>query len=134
MKTLSIIILSALLLISCDPNNQKLRLKNDTNDTLYYRVLYDTLIYQGLHLYKCLPYEEVMPNLVMGRGDGVWEYRINHESADSSLHVFIFKDSLITENTLIEKGYIEKGFSVNMLVERNWLIRYPSDFGINVFK
>jgi len=81
-----------------------------------------------------LPYEEVMPNLVMGRGDGVWEYRINHESADSSLHVFIFKDSLITENTLIEKGYIEKGFSVNMLVERNWLIRYPSDFGINVFK
>jgi len=130
MKVLSIFALSIIIIVSCDPNNQKLVLENNTNDTIYYRVLYDTLLYERLHLYKLLPNEKVMPNLVMGKGEGVWEYRINHESRDSSLHIFIFMDSELEECIINEKKYITKGFSVKLLEEKNWLLRYPADFSV----
>ena len=89
------------LCMKCDLNNQKLLLINNTNETLYYRLLIDTLLYNDLYIYEISPFDSVWPNFVMGKGQGVWEYRINKESKDSALYIFVFNTSKLNDSIII---------------------------------
>ncbi len=106
---------------SCDINNQKLLLVNKTSNTIYYRLLTDTVLNKGLQLYKASAYDTVRPNFVTG-GKGAWEYSINKRSSDSTLHVFIFKTDKITDDIINNQEFKRLDYKVNDLEALKWII------------
>ena len=119
----------AFLFYGCDMNNQKLVLVNETNKTVYYRLLTDTILYEGLYIYKLNSSDSVSPNFVMGKGEGVWERKINTASKDSSLHIFIFPigsllDNKLTKSIINGKTYKRYDLKVNDLEKARWKVYY----------
>lgn len=106
---------------SCDINNQKLLLINKTSNTIYYELLTDTVLDKELQLYKVSAYDSVRPNFVMG-GEGAWEYSINHDSKDSTLHIFIFTSDKITDNIINNQEFKRLDYKVKNLDALKWII------------
>lgn len=106
---------------SCDINNQKLLLVNETSNTIYYRLLTDTVLNKELQLYKAYAYDTVRPNFVMG-GKGAWEYAINKRSSDSTLHIFIFTTDKITDDVINNLEFKRLDYKVKDLEALNWII------------
>ncbi|MGD9992544.1 MAG: hypothetical protein AB7S69_04525 [Salinivirgaceae bacterium] len=106
---------------SCDINNQKLLLVNKTSNTIYYRLLTDTVINKELQLYKASAYDTVRPNFVMG-GKGAWEYAINKRSSDSTLHIFIFTTDKITDDVINNQEFKRLDYKVKDLEALKWII------------
>jgi len=111
-------------------NNQKFVLINKSTSKIYYRLLTDTNLYDGLYFYEADIGETVKPNFTFGRGEGVWEYQINKESPDSSLHIFVIEAETLTENLITKeiiagKKYVHYQFTVKQLDEMNWIFTYP---------
>jgi hypothetical protein len=117
-------ILLILISYGCDINNQKLRLVNKTKDTVYYNLTLDTILKKGQYLYKISPYDTVWPNFVMGRGNGVWEHKINVESKDSTLHIFLFKYDILNDDIIKNHKYKRLDFKVKDLERSKWIIVY----------
>ena len=122
MKKILLISTLVFLFVKCDMNNQKLALKNNSSKIIYYRLLTDTILDTGIQIYEAKPHETVMPNFVMGRGEGVWEYKINHQSPDSTLHIFIFMQKEIDADVIIEKKYKRFDYKVKDLNSLNWTV------------
>lgn len=107
--------------LGCDINNQKLLLVNKTSNPIYYELLVDTVLTKELQLYKASAYDTVRPNFVRG-GKGAWEYKINHDSEDSTLHVFIFTTDKITDDIINNQQFKRLDFKVKHLEALNWII------------
>ena len=116
------------ILFCCDISNKKLFLINNSNDTIYYRLLTHTKLYNDLYLYKASPKDSIMPDFVMGIGKGVWEYKINHKSNDSTLNIFIFHSGLLNDSIINNRIYDWRGFKVKDLEKLKWVVTYPNDF------
>ena len=118
------IICFIVLCMKCDLNNQKLFLINNTNKTIYYRLLTDTLLHNDLYLYKISPFDSVWPNFVKGRGQGVWEYKINNKSQDSTLYIFVFNVSQLNDSIIGKHKYERMDFKVKDLDSIGWTVVY----------
>ena len=116
---------------NCDINNQRLLLVNNTSNPVYYRLLTDTVLNKDHQLYKADAYDTVRPNFAMG-GEGAWEYAINQNSKDSTLHIYIFNNDNISDCTIRDNICHRKGFNLDELDSLNWVITYPDDFKVNV--
>lgn len=106
---------------SCDINNQKLLLVNKTSNTIYYELKTDTVLSKDMQLYKVSAYDSVKPNFVMG-GEGAWEYSINHDSKDSTLHIFIFTTEKITDDIINNQEFKRIDYKVKELEALKWII------------
>ena len=118
---------SAMFLIGCDFNNIKLKLINKGNTNIYYTLSMDTTLNEGIYVYKLNSKDSIYPNFVMGRGKGVWEYKINTESVDSSLHIFSFLYDDIHSNIIPSKIILANKFrrldlKVKDLDKMNWTV------------
>lgn len=115
--------MAILLLMKCDLNNQKLVLVNNSKDTIYYRLLLDTLLLnKDLYVYQLVPSDTVWPNFVMGRGNRAWENKIYTESKDSTLRIFIFNTNKLNDSLFIGHKYKRMNFTVEELDKINWEI------------
>ena len=103
-KLISFLVL-VLLISSCDLNNQKLLIFNNTDSRIYCKLLTDTILEPGQQVYQIEAGDSAYPNFVMG-GNGAWEYKINHNSVDSTLHVFIFNIESVPNNNTLTKEII----------------------------
>jgi hypothetical protein len=103
-KFISFLIL-IFLISSCDVNNQKLLIFNNTGARIYCQLLTDTILEPGQQVYQIEAGDSAFPNFVMG-GNGAWEYKINHNSVDSTLHVFIFNIESVPNNNILTKEII----------------------------
>jgi hypothetical protein len=119
---------SILFFIECDLNNQKLKLVNNTKHKMYYRLLTDTLLNYDLFLYEISPNDTIWPNFVMGRGERVWEQKINTKSKDSNLYIYIFSTNRLNDGIIRKREYKRIGFKVKDLDKLNWIVSYPKDF------
>ncbi len=118
-----IVTLLLVLSYSCDINNQKLLLINNTNDPIYVRLSIDTTPSKDAYLYKVLSHDSIWPNFVMG-GEGAWEYKINSDSKDSTLHVFIFSTNILTESMIKDRNFKRLDFKIGELDSLNWKLVY----------
>jgi len=125
MKTALYFLFFIIVLIGCDISPKKLTLINRSKDKLYYRLLTNEGIDQGIHVYEILPESTVNPDFVMG-GEGAWEYKIN--SRDSVLYIYIFKTNKINDSIIKNSEFEVKGWKVRDLEKLNWSISYPDDF------
>jgi hypothetical protein len=120
----------AVFICSCDMNNQKLVLVNQTDSNIYYRLLTDTADFKkDLYVYKLNARDTVLPNFVMGTDPKGWENTINNESADSTLHIFIFRvdalpDNRLTRQIIWERKYERYDFKVKDLEKSHWKLYY----------
>ncbi len=106
---------------SCDINNQKLLLVNKTSNTIYYRLLTDTVLNKELQLYRASANDTVRPNFVTG-GKGAWEYAINKRSSDSTLHIFICTTDKITDDIINNQEFKRLDYKVKDLEALKWII------------
>jgi len=127
-NNLLVITLCLICVTSCDINNQKLRLTNNSDVLVFYRLLTNNTPSLDLHTYHLYPFDTVYPNFVMGIGDGVWEYKINNKTKDSTLYIYIFDEENISEQKIKNNLYKKKGFKVKDLDSLNWIVTYPDDF------
>ena len=107
--------------VSCDINNQKLLVVNKTNSPIYIELLTDTVLNKELQLYKASANDSVRPNFVMG-GKGAWEFSINHDSKDSTLHIFIFTEDKITDDIINNREFKRLDYKVKDLEALKWII------------
>lgn len=117
-----LIYVALLLCCSCDMNNQKLQIVNQTQDTIYYNLMLDNKLEKDLFLYKIAPFDTVFPNFVMGSGAGVWEYKINNKSKDSILYINIFKNNIVTDSVINYNIYKQLRFKVKDLDSLKWKV------------
>jgi hypothetical protein len=126
MRRLIIVLSLASICWTCDRNNQKLVLINNSNDVKYYRLLTTGKLHKELFLYRMEPLDSVKPNFVMG-SDGAWEYKIDH-SRDSMLYIFVFEKEFLDDSIIGRGRYEMRGWKVIDLEKTNWIIKYPNDF------
>jgi len=117
----------------CDTPDRKLLISNLSKDTIYYRLLYDTLVkeenvkyLQDVYYMKISANDSFRPAFVR-RGDN-WEYMINHESKDSSLNVFYFNADTVRKydwkNIIQFRKYQRFSYKVKDLDSLHWSITY----------
>ena len=111
---------------SCDINNQKLLLINKNSSPIYFCLLTDTTLSEDLQLYKVSANDSIKPNFTRG-GKGAWEYSINHDSRDSTLHIFIFKADSITDEIIKNKRFKRFDYKIKDLEAINWIIVFYDD-------
>jgi hypothetical protein len=116
-----LILLVVIVCTSCDINNQKLLLINNTSNQLYFRLLTHTDLNKEMQLYKVAPHDTVRPNFVRG-GEGAWEYKIYKESKDSTLYIFIFTTDSITDDIIKNQRFKRLDYKVKDLEALNWII------------
>jgi hypothetical protein len=131
------------LLASCDPVDLKLRIKNETDQKIYFmtcpartlnKMYRDEVKSQGNNLNYRNYIKEMRPHsieeqLMMGHRGKAWENYVNH-CENGKLRIFIFSiDTLnkynwkdINEN---ERYLTKREFSVEDLNKLNWEIRLP---------
>jgi hypothetical protein len=115
------IMLMLFLCSSCDINNQKLLFINKTNNPIYFCLLTDTVLSTDLQLNKVFSSDSIKPNFTKG-GKGAWEYKINNDSSDSTLHIYIFKSDSITDDIIKNKQFKRFDYNVKELEDLNWTI------------
>ena len=108
---------------SCDPSCQKLMFVNNTSDSIFYRLLTDTILKQNYYIYSIGPNDSTKPLFVMG-GCGAWEYKINKESMDSTLYVFVLKTDKLNDSIISNHEYKRFDFKVKDLDSLKWRIVY----------
>lgn len=116
-----LIFLVILICYNCDINNQKLSLINNSSDSIYYRLSIDSTPPIGVQLYEAFPQDTVWPNFVMG-GEGAWEYKINKESKDSALYIFIFNKNLLNDSIIKGRLFKRMDFKVSELDRLKWVV------------
>jgi hypothetical protein len=141
-KALIVFIGSLIAIISCDMTNQKLLFINNSEDTVFYRLLLDTIITNETYVSMINPYDSIRP-LFANRGQGIWEFMINNKSIDSTLYIYVFNPEVknkefpnpkgikikdLNDDIIGKRQYVRKGFKVNDLNKLNWIINYPEDF------
>jgi hypothetical protein len=119
-----IILISLLFILShCDIKNDKLLLINNTNKAIYYRVLSDTNLSTGIYIYTVEAFKSDRPTYVMG-GNGAWEYKINHDSKDSTLHIFFFQTPILDNEIINGHKYTRLDFKIKDLDRLKWVVVY----------
>lgn len=117
------LVLVLMILSSCDPICQKLTLQNKLNQTVYFLLITDTLLYNNYSLDIMKPTESLMPVLFRGncRGGG-WEGYINRVSSDSTLHIFIFNTDKLTDSLIKKRDYKRLDFKIKELDSLKWRV------------
>lgn len=131
-----------LFVISCDMTNQKLILVNNSDKTVYYRLLIDTVITYDTHVSEIFSYDSVRP-LFANKGKNTWEFKINEKSIDSTLYIYIFNSEInntelpnpkgikikdLNGDIIEKRKFVMKGFKVKDLDGLNWVVTYPNNF------
>jgi hypothetical protein len=110
-----------ILFTKCDLNNQKLLISNSSDKTLYYLLLTDTILSNDYQLNKLNSNSSVFPNFVFG-GNGAWEYKINSDSKDSTLHIFILPSEYLNDSIIKNRKYERLDFKVKDLNSLGWKV------------
>lgn len=111
-----------MLFTGCDFDNHKLLLINNTNHIIYYRLLDDSAQLQsGMYVRYLGANDSVRPLFVRG-GNGSWEYRINHYSPDSTLNIYLFDDTVITNLTIKHSKFKRMRLKVKDLNRLHWKV------------
>lgn len=110
-----LLIILCITLSMCDMDNHKLILINNANKSYHYRLLADTSdLKKGLYVYPISAHDTVRPLFVRG-GEGAWEYQINHYSPDSTLNIYLFDDSILTEEIIKQRKFKKLTYRVKDL-------------------
>jgi hypothetical protein len=113
------------ILMSCDIDNHKLSLINNTDKSYYYRLLADTTdLKEGLYIDTISAHNSVKPLFVRG-GDGAWEYKINHDSPDSTLNIYLFENAKLTDDIIIQRKFKKLTYKVKDLEKLKWKVIIP---------
>lgn len=108
-----------LILTKCDINNKKLLIINHSSKSIYYSLLLDTTLSRDSELFKINPNDSLFPTFVFG-GEGAWEYKINSESLDSALHIFILDRGYFDDSIIKNRKYKRIVLRVKDLNLMNW--------------
>jgi hypothetical protein len=108
-----------LILTQCDINNQKLLIINHSSKPFYYLLLTDTTLSKDSQLFMINPNDSAFPNFVFG-GNGAWKYKINSDSKDSTLHIFILNLGYLNDSIIKNRKYKRLNFQVKDLNSLNW--------------
>src|SRR6187402_276361 len=110
------------LLASCDMDNHRLLLINNTDKEYEYRLLSDTTdLKEGLYIYTINEQDSARPLFVRG-GDGAWAYTINNQSPDSTLNIYLFDKKEITSNIIKQHDYKRLRYKVKDLERLKWRV------------
>lgn len=115
-----------LFLNSCDSLDSKLNITNHSDKDMFYQTMFDTILNANI-LIEPLPDNDTIKVGIIG-GEGTWEYKIQKRSADSTLYIFVFFDSKVTNEIINEKKYFVKGFKINELDTLGWIVSFPENF------
>jgi hypothetical protein len=123
------ILLICTIFFSCDIAGKKLVMINNSNQDIFYLLKIDTTLVNYDYRYsKISSRDSIMPLFVRSSNENAWAYKINNYSIDSTLYIYILKQSDVTSYIIDNKLYERKGFSVQDLDSLNWIVRYPEDF------
>ena len=93
-----------------DKDNHRLLLKNNTDQTLCYRLLADTANWEkGLYVFYISAQDSTRPLFVRG-GDGNWKSFLDEYSPDSTLNIYLFDTAGIDSNKLSERIIIQRRY------------------------
>lgn len=116
-----------LFLLSCDRLDEKLKLVNTTEDTIYYQTSMDTILFEKRFLEIIAPLDTIKEGYI--GGEGTWEYKITNESVDSTLHIFITKLNCNINKGLVDNLEYERlDLKISKLDSMKWIVVYPKDF------
>jgi len=87
MRNLLFLLFSIIISYGCDIDSKELILVNHGYDTIYYELQVDTFLEKKEYLYDLAPFDSVCPLFVRG-SKGAWDYKINKDSKDSTLHIY----------------------------------------------
>ena len=121
MQKLIFLICFIMLSYGCDIDSKKLQIVNQRNETLFYELQVDTFLKNKTYLYEIAPFETVWPLFVRG-SKGAWEYTINRESKDSTLHIFVFKTNSLDDTVIRNHNYERFDFKVKELDSLKWIV------------
>ena len=121
MRKSFMLILVIIQICGCDIDSKKLQLVNQSNETLFYKLQVDTFLENKAFLYKITPNETIYPLFVRG-STGAWDRKINNDSKDSSLHIFIFKTEKINDSIIKNRDYKRLDFRVKDLDSLKWRV------------
>jgi hypothetical protein len=122
--------------------NQKLLFINNSENPVFFRLLLDTTITYETYVSEINSHDSIRP-LFANKGKNTWEFKINNESIDSSLYIYVFnpeRKNIVFSNPrgikikdlnydfLGNRNFAQKRFKINDLERLNWIINYPKDF------
>jgi hypothetical protein len=128
-----IILLSfTIFFIGCDLECRKLAITNKSEYNIFYTIDLKKEIFINDYLYEIKPSDTVLPLLFRGTNilkehDKIWIDYINLHSKDSTLHIFIFKDSKISDEIIKNKDYKRIDLKVKDLEAINWTYVYEDE-------
>ena len=134
-----LLLLLIILMLGCDPIDDRLFVINKSNDTIFYSLsTNDSVTINPIRILesKDTIYNEsciVLPDSFSKHGligTNEWEYFINQDCKDSNLRVFIFEKKMLVGipwDTIVEKQEYSKKYKFNVeeLKKLNWRIEYP---------
>jgi len=119
-KYLLILMILSLILSKCHVDNRKLQLINKSKNDYFYRLLTDTNdLKKGLYIEKIPAHDSVRPLFARG-GDGAWEYQINTYSPDSTLNLYLFDQSTLTDELVKHRKFRRLTYKIGDLNRLNW--------------
>ncbi len=127
-----ILLFAAFCIFSCDPpSDDRLWLHNQTGDTLYFCLAYDTVLPSIPAANKSSDY--ILPNEEYNEqtGSGSWTPSILGRSPDNSLVVFYFLKKDMENNSwseIVEKKlYRESKYHIDEIEALNWHLPIPKE-------
>ncbi len=122
-----LLILLPLVMLGCERVDEKLLLVNNTNKSIYYYSLLDTGdLFNRVEFEQISSHDSSHPFSGLGGGDGIWEYKINNVSPDSTLYIWVFDSSEINnrnfEGATKYRKYTKLKYKVKDLDSLKWRI------------
>lgn len=134
--SLMIITIFSIILISCDPQDGKLKLSNNTSDTIYYVLIYGNHNVEDKETFELLVTKSlnessfILPNSIHSCVSmDPWEKTI-YRGKDSTLKIIFFNKNIIARTQKdsikeVNKYYKKVTLKVEDLDEVKWTINYP---------
>lgn len=119
------LVLLVLLTTACDFYNPKLKVINDSDHKMFYWLKLDTNLNNlEYYIYPLAIGDTGMPSFSRSRSSNVWEHKINNQSIDSMLHIYILYEKEISQKIIDNKEYKHYAYTVKDLDSMNWIFIY----------
>lgn len=117
-RTLVVILAVAIMAGCLDRSARRLLLVNEADEKVFYALSADTGIDTRYSLYPLLPDDSVRPDFVFG-SDEAWDYELKR-NPDTSLHIFVFPDSVLTDSSIRHGEYQHIKLPLDSLYSLKW--------------
>lgn len=109
---------------SCDFASEKLLFVNKTNNETYIKLTTSPEIYEGNVMNTVAPQDSIWPHFSLNLKKEEWIEYIYKNSPDSTAHLFICKERLVTKEMLNRREYKQINYKVSQLELLDWRIEY----------